>query len=196
MEDAEIAAICRAAGFTGEGLTIAVAVALAESGGRADARGDVDFPTPGEVSLGLFQIHFPTWAFLISQVSAINPVKNAAAAFTIWNDGKTWAPWSTFNNGAYLQFMARAETVTGASQLPTPEQLRAFAWEKCLGVPADAALMREARRLGYVPLSKEGRGTIECAPIVGMVFENRTHGMTLFYCWDGQPYSPIYQQDL
>jgi hypothetical protein len=68
---------------------VAVAIALAESGGVPGALGD------GGISIGLFQIN--TRAHPRFAIEALkDPVKNVAAAFEISRGGANWKPWSTW----------------------------------------------------------------------------------------------------
>ncbi len=67
------------AGFRGDGLTTAVAVALAESGGAHY----------GDNSFGLWQV-------------------NAEAANAISKDGTDFTPWVAYTNGSYRQFLDEA----------------------------------------------------------------------------------------
>jgi len=106
--------ILRQAGFKGDGLLMAYAIAMAESGGRADATN-----TAGNdhgTDRGLFQIN-SYWHPEVSDSQAFNALANARAAYRISNGGKNWSQWSTFNNGAYKQFYGGSggATVTSSS---------------------------------------------------------------------------------
>jgi Mg2+/Co2+ transporter CorC len=98
------------AGFRGEALEIAYAVALAESGGNAKAHND-DVST-GDNSYGLFQINMlgdmgPERRKLYdlkTDKDLYHPPTNARVAFEISEAGKNWQPWSTYVNGAYKKF--------------------------------------------------------------------------------------------
>lgn len=108
----EIAGYAEAAGFTGTRLQIAVAVALAESGGDTGVINELG-------CVGLWQIQqssHPTWS--VTQLQ--DPTINAQAAFVISSGGIKWTPWDTFNNGTYLPFMtiAAGATHTPAIYLP------------------------------------------------------------------------------
>lgn len=89
------------AGFTGNDLQAAVAVALAESSGQTDALGD---PTLG-VSVGLWQINLRAHPEY-SQDELMNPQTNASAAYAIYHAaGRSFKPWTTFKTAAYLAYM-------------------------------------------------------------------------------------------
>lgn len=108
----QIARHAHDAGFRGEDLTIAVAVALAESGGDPRAHNDV----PPDNSYGLWQINMlgalgPARRRefgLESNRELFDPAENAKAANRISGDGRSWTPWSTYTNGAYRQYLDEA----------------------------------------------------------------------------------------
>ena len=95
------------AGFSGDDLNIAVAVAMAESHGNVNAynpEAQVCTPT-GKGSYGLWQIYenkHPCW----TPAQLKDAQNNANAAFSVYNAaGQTFRPWSTYNNGAYKKYM-------------------------------------------------------------------------------------------
>ncbi|QQQ74514.1 transglycosylase SLT domain-containing protein [Saccharothrix sp. 6-C] len=100
------------AGFRGQDLTIAVAVALAESGGDTRAHNS----TPPDDSYGLWQINMlgsmgPARRRefgLESNRELFDPAENARAANKISGDGRSWTPWSTYTNGAYKRHLDEA----------------------------------------------------------------------------------------
>jgi hypothetical protein len=108
------------AGFRGKGLETAFAVALAESGGRANAFNG----TGRDLSYGLFQINMkdddpasPNMGrnrrkqFGISNNKELfNAKKNAAAAFEVSNKGTWWKQWAAFTNGSFTKFLDDANT--------------------------------------------------------------------------------------
>jgi hypothetical protein len=107
---------------------IAMAVALAESGGDAWA-----WNTAGEDSRGLWQINvawnanpkYASWDFW----GAWGPVLNALAALEISSGGTYWCPWSVFeeecgpgHTGDYRTYLDRARAAIAAAlyQPPVP----------------------------------------------------------------------------
>ena len=108
------------AGFRGKGLETAFAVALAESGGRANAFNNKD----RDLSYGLFQINMkdddpasPNMGrnrrkqFGISNNKELfNAKKNSAAAFEVSNKGTWWKQWAAFTNGSFTKFLDDANT--------------------------------------------------------------------------------------
>lgn len=97
------------AGFTGNDLTTAVAVALAESTGNPQALGDVGI---GQGSYGLWQInsyYHPEYG--PDFTTLYDPQTNANAAFAVYSAaGDSFTPWSTFKSGAYRSFLSQAQT--------------------------------------------------------------------------------------
>lgn len=91
------------AGFRGKALTTSIAVAMGESGGKTDARGD------GGWSIGLWQIYrkaHPQY----SEAYLLDPANNARAAFEVYNSaGQRFTPWTIYKNGVYLLYMSTAE---------------------------------------------------------------------------------------
>lgn len=108
--------LAKAAGFSGSDLIIAVAVALAESGGNTSAIGDRDIPVPGAASLGLWQINtYYHPEFGPDFNTLLDPATNAAAAFSVYRAaGNSFTPWTTFKNGAYASFVNQISSTVGA----------------------------------------------------------------------------------
>lgn len=112
LSPAEIARYAHEAGFRGQDLTIAVAVALAESGGDPRAHND----TPPDNSYGLWQINMlgslgPARRRefgLESNRELFDPLENAKAANRISGDGRSWTPWTTYTSGKYRQYLDEA----------------------------------------------------------------------------------------
>lgn len=114
----QIARHASEAGFRGDALTTAVAVALAESGGRVRAHND----TPPDDSYGLWQINMygalgpdRRRAYdLESNRELFDPATNADVAFEISGDGRSFGPWSAYRNGMYRQFLDEARRAARA----------------------------------------------------------------------------------
>jgi hypothetical protein len=111
LSDKQIAQYARNAGLHGNGLVISIAVALAESQGWTKA---VLINTDCSHDRGVWQIN-SRWHGEVSDAQAFNPATCAQAAARISSNGSDWSPWTTYINGAYQQFMARARTA--ASQV-------------------------------------------------------------------------------
>jgi len=102
--------ILQQAGFKGEGLKMAYAIAMAESGGNARAHnGNAG---TGDNSYGLFQINMlggmgperRARYGLSSNDALYDALTNAKVAYKMSNGGKNWGPWSTYGSGAYKQY--------------------------------------------------------------------------------------------
>lgn len=104
----EIAGAAQQAGFTGQDLVIAVAVAFAESSGETT---QVHPNDDGSTDYGLWQIN-TVHGSLLNQGDKFNPIDNARMAYTVWRDSG-WGAWTTYNTGAYLPYMARAQLAAG-----------------------------------------------------------------------------------
>ncbi len=107
LKPEQIALVAKKAGFSGENLVIAVAVAMAESGSNADAI--------GRNTYGLWQILSYAHPNMIDPASPdasrwFDPYVNAGFAWSISNHGATWRPWAVYTSGAYLRYMDRART--------------------------------------------------------------------------------------
>jgi hypothetical protein len=99
--------------WSGNDRDIAVAVALAESGGRTDV---VNFLG----CVGLWQVYQSVHAHahpLWTTAWLKQPANNALAAHTIWAEaGGHWTPWSTYTSGAYRSHLGTAQkAVQGVS---------------------------------------------------------------------------------
>jgi hypothetical protein len=113
----QIAMYASSAGFTGDNVKIAVAVAMAESGGNPKAHN----PVPPDNSYGLWQINMlgsmgparRKQFNLKSNADLFDPAINAKAAFAISSGGTNWKPWSTYTNGAYKKYLDGSVSTTG-----------------------------------------------------------------------------------
>jgi len=102
-----IAVYAANAGFEGADLIMAVAIALAESGGRVDAYNpETAAGTPeGKGSYGLWQIYLKAHPEF-EGVDLYDPQNNANAAYAIYEAaGESFRPWSTFKNLAYVSHL-------------------------------------------------------------------------------------------
>lgn len=109
------------AGFSGEALVIALAVAKAESNWRPTAHNS----TPPDDSYGLFQINMlgsmgPARRMqyhLASNEALFDPATNARVAFSMSGGGSNWSPWTTYTRGNYQGNMAVARAAARAAGL-------------------------------------------------------------------------------
>jgi Lysozyme like domain len=112
LTDAQIASYAIGAGFTGSDVGIAVAIALAESGGNTDAKNTAN--RNGSQDDGLMQINTIHKA-LRATGNVYNPADNMRMARSVFTSaGNRWTPWSTYNSGSYLRFLSRGRAAAGA----------------------------------------------------------------------------------
>jgi hypothetical protein len=102
-----IAGYAKGAGFAGNDVAVAVAIAEAESGGNTQARGDHG------TSVGLWQIHLPAHPEFNGQ-NLDDPATNARAAKSV-KDKSGWSAWSTYGGVRYLALLPAAEAVALAA---------------------------------------------------------------------------------
>jgi len=116
ITDAQIAGYAKNAGFSGDALIKAVAIALGESGGNTEAHNDNALT--GDNSYGLWQINMlgslgparRRQFGLQSNNELFNPATNARAAYAISSQGRNFTPWSVYSSGMYLRYLSRART--------------------------------------------------------------------------------------
>lgn len=107
MNAADITTYAQNAGFEGDDLNTAVAIALAESSGNPRAyNAEVAANTPvGKGSYGLWQIYLKAHPEFANE-DLYDPQTNANAAYAVYlAAGGSFSPWSTFNSGAYQAFL-------------------------------------------------------------------------------------------
>jgi hypothetical protein len=105
MTPEQIAEVAYRAGFRGHALTVAVAVALAESAGKPSAHNRV---APDD-SYGLWQINMIDELgpdrrhryHLSSNDELLDPAVNARVAYRESDEGRDWRKWTTFTGGGY-----------------------------------------------------------------------------------------------
>lgn len=117
---AEVVRYAQAAGFRGDALITAVAIAKAESGFDSAARGDLALQNEKYgASIGLWQIrslhaHRDTGKERDAN-QLTDPAFNARAAYTISGGGTNFEPWTMFTNQKYKQHLGLARSaVSGA----------------------------------------------------------------------------------
>lgn len=152
LDHSELETVWLIAGGVETEQDVAAAVAQAESGGDPTSidntahpdRPHYHRPGPGaqpEYSIGLWQINMlahPQY----TERELLTPLGNARAAVQVSSDGRDWHPWSTFNDGAYREFLAgfnpspvgtgTAGGVSGRPTTPRPAGVQA-AWADLIG---------------------------------------------------------------
>lgn len=121
--------LLRSVGFGPTQAADMVGIAIAESGLRTDAIGDVNLEnaTYGP-SVGLFQVRtvkaqYGSGATRDEKALLASPLTQAQAAYEISNGGKNFSPWSTWLHGSAQAQLAKVYSALGAgkagSQLPS-----------------------------------------------------------------------------
>jgi HAMP domain-containing protein len=119
LSDEQLVMVARAAGWDESDVSVAVAVALAESGGVVNAvhynAGDDSY------DIGLWQINDRAHPVYDRDQLGTDPFYNAESAHDVFEDaGPLMTPWATFNSGAYAKYVARANRAmasTGSATL-------------------------------------------------------------------------------
>jgi Lysozyme like domain len=110
---AVVAQAAKDAGFTGNDLVIAIAVAKAESGWRFSARNG---NTNGSIDCGLWQIN-SVHKQLLKKNNCYDPKANARMARAIWQQSHgSWSPWVTYQHHKHAQFITEARTLAAGVQ--------------------------------------------------------------------------------
>jgi len=122
----QIAGLAANAGFSGNDLATAVAVAMAESQGNPQAYNPEKAAgaAQGQGSFGLWQIYLAAHPEFASE-NLLDPQINAAAAFAVYsNAGNSFHPWTTFTSGTYQAYMGAVVDFLNASAAPAsaPEE--------------------------------------------------------------------------
>ena len=130
LKSSQIAQLAYKAGFRGEALNIAVAVALAESGGNTNAYNPelAAGTPPGSGSRGLWQIYGVAHPEFNND-SAFDPETNARAAYKVFIEaGNRFTPWSTYNAGLAIPRQNYAAQIGGilsnTKQRPKPQPIQ------------------------------------------------------------------------
>ncbi len=113
----QITALAAGAGFSGDDLATAVAVAMAESGGNPQAYNPEKSAgaAQGQGSFGLWQVYLAAHPEFAG-VNLLDPQTNALAAYSIYSAaGDSFAPWSTYKSGAYMAYLGSVASFLTAS---------------------------------------------------------------------------------
>jgi hypothetical protein len=114
LSPAQIAQYAAAAGFTGNDLATAVAIAIAESGGDPSKYNKEPQDVPGRFgrtspndglgSYGLWQIYLAAHPEFAGE-NLNDPQVNANAAFATYAIANGFHPWSTYTDGTYGMYL-------------------------------------------------------------------------------------------
>ena len=117
LSAAQIAVYAANAGWNGDDLATAIAIALAESAGNPQAIGDASLePTKGP-SYGLWQIDIGSKANpQYANDNLFDPQTNAYDAYEIYQThGNSFSAWSTFSGGQYQAFLSAAQSAAAGT---------------------------------------------------------------------------------
>jgi murein DD-endopeptidase MepM/ murein hydrolase activator NlpD len=112
-------------GFKGRALDTAFGVAMAESGGRPGALGDVHLQTAKwGPSVGLFQIRsLKHWQDYNDKYRDAHRLPdsgfNSEAAMVKSSGGTNWKAWTTFTHGSFAKFLADSAVTRKALKIPS-----------------------------------------------------------------------------
>lgn len=106
---AQLRTAAHTAGFRGAALTIAVAIALAESGGNENA---VHKNSNGTTDYGAWQIN-SVHATLLAGKNPYDLQQNADMAYAIYLQSN-FTPWTTYRSNAYAQYLQQAQSGSNA----------------------------------------------------------------------------------
>lgn len=130
LSDEQIAAAAFGAGVRGRDLPVAVAVALAESGGIANNVGDLGIQTSTwGPSIGLWQVRSikaeSGRGTTRDATRLADPAFNARSMAAIRSTERGWGHWSVYTSQAYRVFLARGERAAGpfAGMVPVGEAI-------------------------------------------------------------------------
>jgi hypothetical protein len=113
LSDKQIADNAKWGGWsTKTDIAIAVAIALAESGGRTDAVNDRN--TNGSTDYGLWQINS---VHGYDPKTLLTATGNASAAFAVYKK-QGWQAWSVYNHRTYLVYMPRGNAAVDGTGGP------------------------------------------------------------------------------
>ncbi|WP_327003018.1 transglycosylase SLT domain-containing protein [Dactylosporangium sp. NBC_01737] len=143
------------AGFRGNSLVTAVAIAMAESSCNPSAVGSNPAGTGcpnGSLDRGLWQIN-NCWHPEVNDTCAYNAQCNANAAYTISYSGTYWQPWSTYNNGAYAGYLSAAQAAVDRLGGGTPTVTGTI-------LASPSLTIRSGPGTGYGPVGSAAYGAV------------------------------------
>jgi len=116
---ATVAAAAKRAGWTGQDLVTAVAVAWGESSGWLEAVNPLDgvypagSPSPGTRDFGVWQINLRG----ADHPEMFDLATNATAAFKLYG-ARGWQPWFAYTSGRYRQYLELASSAVASLDYP------------------------------------------------------------------------------
>lgn len=172
LSAAQIAEAAHNAGFyPASVLSVAVAIALAESGGETTA---TNKNTNGSTDFGLWQIN-SVHADILRGGSWSNPQDNAIMAHRVYADaGNRFTPWTTYTSGRYLAFMSVARAAVlgggmGGAVLPPSSSVQGSAKTNAVpsGLPIPSPVAPLAGLVGLAELLTSPAMWLRAAMLLG-----------------------------
>ena len=108
----QLVQLAQNAGFQGQNANTAAAIAMAESSGNPNSIAYND-GGKGYNSYGLMQINGVNDAAVGGASNALDPQTSFNQAYILSNGGSNFSPWSTYNSGAYSQYLDPSVGVGG-----------------------------------------------------------------------------------
>lgn len=172
------------AGFRGEDLVIAVAVAGPESSYTADAM------NPSGAA-GMWQILRSAHQDLFAKYRWDDPADNAKMAYSVWKAAGSWRPWVGFTSGAYARFMDEARLAVAAlgalPDVPAGDAASSFCTP---GGDGSGSPAQPGGSSGTVP-DPTGTGGFVTGATAHMLAEvYRVFGRWPGSCWDRHAWNP------
>lgn len=108
--------VANGAGFAGDDLVTIVAIGFPESRldpRRTNTQGGGINSGQGDYSIGIWQINMAAHGYRFgSETELMIPERNAAAAYSLYlGRGRRFTDWSTYNNGAYREYLDDVQAV-------------------------------------------------------------------------------------
>jgi len=132
----QLVQLAQNAGFTGQNANTAAAIAMAESSGNPNSIAYND-GGKGYNSYGLMQINGVNDATVGGAQNALDPQTSFNQAY-ILSGGSNFSPWSTYNSGAYAQYLPSGGAMIGGSTGITINAPSSFAPSAPTNSPTDA----------------------------------------------------------
>lgn len=160
------------AGFRGNSLVTAVAIADAESSF------DTSATSPGDTCLGLWQINKVNDESNPS--SLYDPTVNANMTYSISNGGTNWNAWTTYTSGSYTKYLSVAEAAAQSVAQPSYPSINV----RVNGQPFPAIASNNVSYLLWTVLKKwdipysylgNGKFSINGRTVQGIVYQGNTY---------------------
>lgn len=173
LSAAQLAQVAAGAGFSGQDLVTAVAVALAESGGHTGPEPE-GWNQNGEDSRGPWQINVGPGAHTQwAGDNLFDPSVNAARAYQLYTSNGGFYDWTTYTRGAYLAKWSQAQQ--GVAALGSGNVATAPAPNPSSTIPPSSGPLSSIG-MGDVPTSNASLGWIIVCTLGALILVNEVLG--------------------